>query len=80
MRAPVWRGNDYVVAMVDEDDGYFFTKSDIVIVKADGSGRMQQLTKNSSEIKMFPAVSADGSKVAFHTLEGKVYLMTIKEK
>lgn len=80
MRAPVWRGNDYVVAMVDEDDGYFFTKSDIVIVKADGSGRMQQLTKNSSEIKMYPAVSADGSKVAFHTLEGKVYLMTIKEK
>ena len=80
MRAPVWRGDDYVVAMVDEDDGYFFTKSDIVIVKADGTGKMQQLTTNSDEIKMFPAVSNDGSKIAFHTLEGKIYLMNIKEK
>lgn len=79
LRAPVWRGNDYVVGMNDEDDGYFYTKSDIVIVKADGTG-MQQLTQNSGEIKMFPAVSNDGNKVAFHTAEGKLYLMTIKEK
>lgn len=80
MRAPQWRDDNYVVAMVDEDDGYFYTKSDIVIVKADGTGRMQQLTKNSNEIKMFPAVSNDGNSIAYHTSEGKVYLMTIKEK
>ena len=80
MRAPVWRGNDFVVGMNDEDDGYYYTKSDIVIVKADGTQKMQQLTSNSSEIKMFPSVSEDGSKIAFHTAEGKIYLMQIKEK
>lgn len=79
MRAPQWRGTTHVVGMVDADDGYYYTKSDIVIVRADGT-QMQQLTTVSDEIKMFPSVSQDGSKIAFHTLEGKVYIMTIKEK
>lgn len=65
--------------MVDADDGYHYTKSDIVIVAVDGT-QMQQLTTPSDEIKMFPAVSNDGSQIAFHTLEGKIYVMTIKEK
>ena len=79
LHAPVWRGNDYVVAMDDRDDGYRFTASDIVIVGTDGTGR-QQLTTTSSEIKMFPSVSAQGDRIAYHSLEGKVYVMTIKEK
>ncbi len=79
MRAPQWRGDSHVVGMIDADDGYHYTKSDIVIVRADGT-QMQQLTSASDEIKMFPSVSQDGSKIAFHTLEGKVYIMTIKEK
>lgn len=79
MRAAQWRGNSHIVGMVDADDGYHYTKSDIVIVSADGT-QMQQLTLSSAEIKMFPSVSADGSKIAYHTLEGKVYVMTIKEK
>ena len=80
MRAPQWRGNTHVVGMNDAHDGYFNTKSDIVIVRADGT-QMQQLTAPSDEIKMFPSVSADGSQIAFHTeREGKIYVMTIKEK
>ena len=80
MRAPQWRGNTHVVGMNDAHDGYFHTKSDIVIVRADGT-QMQQLTTPSDEIKMFPSVSADGNQIAFHTeREGKVYIMTIKEK
>lgn len=80
LRAPQWRGNTHVVGMNDAHDGYFNTKSDIVIVRADGT-QMQQLTAPSDEIKMFPSVSADGTKIAFHTeKEGKVYVMTIKEK
>lgn len=79
VHAPVWRGNDYVVGMADEDDGHVFTKSDIVIVRADGTGK-QQLTPNSGDLKMYPSVSADGSKIAYHTGDGKIYLMTIKEK
>ncbi|MBE6317415.1 MAG: hypothetical protein E7081_00340 [Bacteroidales bacterium] len=79
LRAPVWRGNTHVVGMHDKDDGYFYTESNIVIAKADGT-QYQQLTPATSEIKMFPAVSNDGNKIAFHTLEGKIYLMTIEEE
>ncbi len=78
MGAPKWRGNTHIVAMLDDDDGYFYTKSNIVIMKADGT-QMQQLT-NDKEISMFPSVSPDGSQIAYHTADGKVYIMTIQEK
>lgn len=79
VKSPQWRGSDHVVGMNDEHDGYFITKSDIIICRTDGS-QMQQLTPASSEIKMFPSVSADGSQIAYHTGDGKIYVMTIKEK
>lgn len=79
-RAPVWRGNNYVVGHLDEDDGYYYTKSDIVIVKADGSKQMQTLTTGTDAITMFPTVNIAGDKIAFHTEEGKIFLMQIKEK
>ena len=80
IHAPVWRGNNYVVGMMDEDDGHRFTASEIVIVKAAKGAKVQQLSSSSSEIKMYPTVSEDGSKIAYHTTDGKIYLMTIKEK
>lgn len=79
LRSPQWRGNTHIVGMQDEDDGYYYTKSDIVIVDVAGNN-FQQLTTSSDEIKMFPSVSVDGSKIAFHTNDGKIYVMTIKEK
>ncbi len=79
VHAPVWRGNDYVVGMEDQDDGHVFTGSDIVIVKVDGTNK-QKLTTKSSDLNMYPSVSADGNKIAYHTGDGKIYLMSIKEK
>ncbi len=79
VHAPVWRGNDYVVGMEDHDDGHVFTASDIVIVRADGTN-YQILKGVSGEINMFPSVSPDGSKIAYHNLEGKIYIMTIEEE
>ena len=79
LRSPQWRGNTHVVGMQNEDDGYYYTKSEIVIVDVAGNN-LQQLTTSSDEIKMFPSVSNDGSKIAFHTIDGKIYVMTIKEK
>ena len=78
MHAPKWCGNDYIVAMDDKDDGHIYTSSEIVIVKANGTAR-QQLTTSGSDIKMFPSASADGSKIAFHTLDGKLFLMSISK-
>ena len=80
LHAPVWRDNNYVVAMLDKDDGHRFTSSDIVIIKAENGAKLQQLTPASGELKMYPSVSADGNKIAYHTTEGKIYVMTIKEK
>lgn len=79
MNCPQWRGNSHVVGHNEDHDGYYLTKGEIMIVGADGKN-LQQLSTTSSEIKTFPAVSADGSKIAYHTEDGKLYLMTIKEK
>lgn len=79
IHAPVWCGDEYVVGMQDKDDGYIFTKSDIVVVPSRG-GQIQQLTPNSAEIKMFPSVSPDGKQIAYHTLEGKIYMLTIEKQ
>ena len=79
MGCPQWRGNTHIVGHNEDHDGYYLTKGEIYIVGADGKN-LQQLSTTSSEIKTFPAVSADGSQIAFHTEDGKLYLMTIKEK
>lgn len=79
LHAPVWRDNDYVVGMEDYDDGHVITESDIVIARVDGKTK-QVLTKDSKALNMFPAVSADGSKIVYNTGEGKIFMMTIKGK
>lgn len=79
MNCPRWRDNSHVVGHNEDHDGYYLTKGEIFIVGADGKN-LQQLSTTSSEIKTFPAVSADGSKIAYHTEDGKLFLMTIKEK
>lgn len=78
IRAPQWCGDTHVVGMRDLDDGHDYTASEIMIVKSNGTG-LQQLSTTSSEIKMFPAASADGNQIAFNTLDGKLYLMTIQK-
>lgn len=79
IHAPVWRGNDHVVAMLDTDDCHEILTSEIVIVNAATRAR-QQLTVTSSELKMYPSVSPDGSQIAYHTTDGNIYIMNIKEK
>ena len=78
IRAPQWCGDTHVVGMRDLDDGHDFTASEIMIVKSNGTG-LQQLSTTSKEIKMYPAASAAGNQIAFNTLDGKLYLMTIQK-
>lgn len=80
IQGPQWCGNDYIVGMNDEHDGYNNTKSDIVICKVDGTGFQQLTSSTDKEIKVFPSVSNDGSKIAYHTESGKLFVMTIKKK
>ena len=77
--APVWCGNDYIVGHnTKSDDGYVISRGEIVAVPALG-GSMQQLTTSNSELKMFPSANAEGNRVAFHTGDGKIYVMTLEK-
>ena len=77
IHAPVWRGNDMVVGMLDSDDGHFFTASDIVAADIRTAERVQ-LTPQTDEIKMYPSVAPDGSRIAFHTTEGRLYIINLE--
>jgi len=76
LRAAKWMGNDWVVGMVDYDDGHVVTSSKIVAATANGKVRTD-LT-DSSIIATFPMPAADASKILYNTGDGKVYLMNIE--
>lgn len=76
LRAPKWMGNNWIVGMVDYDNGEVITSSKIVAIAADGSNRTD-LT-DSSVIATNPSGSADASKIVYNTADGKVFLMNIK--
>lgn len=74
IRAPRWIDNATVVGMRDRDNGYVQTAS--TIVASNLSGVQQDLT-DASVIAMYPSVSADGSKIAFSTPQGELYIINI---
>jgi len=76
LRAPKWMGNDWVVGMLDFDDGHVMTSSKIIAVTANGAVR-KELTDNSI-IATYPMASADASKILYNTDNGKIYLMRIE--
>lgn len=79
IHAPVWYDNTTVVAMKDSDDGHFFTASDIVVADIHTAETMQ-LTPLTDEIKMYPTVSPDRSRIAFHTTQGNLYIINLETK
>ena len=79
LNASKWLNDDWIVGMKDYDDGSVVTKSDIYAVKADGQ-RSVQLTQTENKIEMYPDCSHDNSKIVYHTLDGDIYLMTLKLK
>lgn len=74
IRAPKWLDNETVIGMRDEDDGLVYVSS--VIVASNLKGIHQDLTGNDV-IAMFPSAAADGSKIAFSTPDGKIYIINI---
>jgi hypothetical protein len=74
IRAAVWAGNDAIVGMHDQDNGEEITSSEIVA--ADLNGHRQTLTDNSM-IALYPSATADGSKVAFATIDGSLYVINL---
>ena len=76
LRAPKWMGNDWVVGLVDYDNGEVVTSSEIVGVAADGTQRT--VLTDDSVIALYPSASADASKIVYTTNDGKVFLMKIE--
>jgi hypothetical protein len=76
--APVWYGNDLIVAMDATDDGHQYRSSRIVLLRADGS-EVQPLTRPES-MSMFPAASATAGKIVYNTIDGLLYQLDVKLK
>lgn len=76
--APVWYGNDYVVAMNAKHNGYQHISSQIVMMRVDGS-EIQELTRPES-MTMNPAASIVGGKIVYNTIDGRLYQMNITLK
>ena len=75
LNAPTWLNNDYIIGMIDEDDGKRIVKSDIYIMAANGSYK-KNLTSTEEKKEMYPECS--GNNVVYHTLAGDIYLMKLK--
>lgn len=73
--APVWFGNDYIVAQNATDDGHQYSSSQIVLLSLDGAQR-QDLTRPET-MSMNPAASAAAKKVVYNTIDGRMYEMTV---
>lgn len=76
LRAPVWLGNDWVVGMIDADDGHVVTSSQLFAVSA--NGKVRETLTDKSVIAMNPSASADASKIAYNTDDGKIFIMTVE--
>lgn len=76
LRAAVWAGNDRLVGM-DEVEGFNqqVTASSLRLYDLT-SGVSQTLTDESVKAQ-FPSASADGSRIAFTTPEGELYILTL---
>jgi len=79
LNAPVWLNNTWVIGMDDKDNGEKLLSSTIVALTIDGKTR-QTLSTPAGKMAMYPAASADGSRIAFNTENGEVYLLNIQIK
>lgn len=73
--APVWFGNDYVVGMDDNHDGYYITESSITMASVDGT--MVKRLSSPEGMGMYPNVDARSGRIVYNTDNGDIRLMQI---
>ena len=76
--APVWYGNNHIVAMRATDDGHQYSSSQIVLARADGTAE-QEITRPSS-MTMNPAASISAGKIIYSTIDGYLYQVDVTLK
>jgi Tol biopolymer transport system component len=68
----------YLVAMVEGNDGHFITKGELITIDV-ATGTKNVLLSSDKYIAFSPAVSPDGTKVAFEEYaSGAIYVMDIQ--
>ena len=75
INAPVWFGNEFVVGMDDEHDGYYNTASSIVIASVDGK-TYQRLT-DPAAMGIFPNVDVESGRIVYNTDGGDIRLIQL---
>lgn len=75
---PAWCGNDYVVAVKPTHGTHQYEKSQLVLLKVDGSFK-QELTAPES-MAISPTASASGDRVAYSTTDGRLFIMDLEIK
>ena len=75
INAPVWYGNDYVVGMDSEHDGYYNTSAAIVIASVE-TKEMQYLT-NPADMGIFPNVDAASGRIVYGTEGGDIRMLQL---
>ena len=75
INAPVWFGNDYVIGMDSEHDGYFNTASSIVIASVDGK-EYQHLT-DPADMGVFPNGDVASGRIVYNTDNGDIRLLQL---
>ena len=72
--APQWSANGRFVAyMVDKDDGYQVTSSDIFVATADGKNKFA-VTNTPDISEMYPSWSQAGTKLVFNSTDGEIFI------
>lgn len=74
LRAAKWLDNSNVIGMLDRDNGEQVTSSKLVAKSLDG--KVQDVTPETM-IAMFPSANADGSKVAFCSNKGELFILEL---
>ena len=75
INAPVWYGNDYVVGMNDQHDGYFITSSEIMMASVDGVERVA-LTK-AEDMGYYPNVDALAGRIVYSNENGEIRMLQL---
>jgi Tol biopolymer transport system component len=71
--------SQYLVYMINTDNGHTYLSSDLFIIKSDGKEKIK-ITDTSDQLEMNPAWSADGKKIVFNTYaDGAIYVMKVAD-